>query len=109
MNSGSIKPAEPVDGVKAQNIFDIVPEAAGCAAVEDSAKLECLREVDYATFVNASNSVPSYLGYTSLAFSYTLRQDGQILNDSPEVLAETGRYAAVPIIIGNQENELRKT
>lgn len=108
MDSGSITPTEPVDGVKAQGIFDTVAEAAGCASVEDSAKLECLREVDYDTFVNASNSVPSYLGYTSLAFSYAPRQDGRVLSDSPDVLAETGKYAAVPIIIGNQENEVSK-
>ncbi|KAI3390867.1 hypothetical protein diail_8465, partial [Diaporthe ilicicola] len=105
MDSGSITSTKPVDGVKAQGIFDTVAEAAGCASVEDSAKLECLREVDYDTFVNASNSVPGYLGYTSLAFSYAPRQDGRVLSDSPDVLAETGKYAAVPIIIGNQENE----
>lgn len=40
MDSGSITPREPVDGVKAQGIFDTVAEAAGCASVEDSAKLE---------------------------------------------------------------------
>lgn len=108
MDSGSITPTEPVDGVKAQGIFDTVAEAAGCASVEDSAKLECLREVDYDTFVNASNSVPIYLGYTSLAFSYAPRQDGRVLSDSPDVLAETGKYAAVPRIIGNQENEVSK-
>lgn len=108
MNSGSITPTEPVDGVKAQGIFDTVAEAAGCASVVDSAKLECLREVDYGTFVNASNSVPSYLGYYSLAFNYAPRQDGRVLTDSPDILARTGKYAAVPMIIGNQENEVSK-
>lgn len=108
LDSGSITPTEPVDGVKAQGIFDTVAEAAGCASVEDSTKLECLREVDYDTFVNASNSVPSYLSYTSLAFSYAPRQDGRVLTASPEALAETGKYAAVPMIIGNQENEVSK-
>jgi carboxylesterase type B len=106
MDSGSITPTEPVDGVKAQGIFDTVVEAAGCASVEDSAKLDCLRGVDYDTFAKASNSVPSYLSYTSLAFSYAPRQDGRVLTDSPEVLVETGKYVAVPMIIGNQENEV---
>lgn len=113
MNSGSITPTEPVNGVKAQRIFDTVVEAAGCAleaaAGSDSAKLECLRGVDYDTFLNASNSVPSYLGYNSLAFSYAPRPDGRILTASPEVLAQTAKYAAVPIIIGNQENEVSKS
>jgi carboxylesterase type B len=107
MDSGSITPTEPVNGVKAQGIFDTVVEAAGCASAADSAKLECLRGVDYDTFVNASNSVPAYLGYDSLAFSYAPRPDGRILTASPEDLARTGKYAAVPMIIGNQENEVR--
>ena len=68
MDSGSITPTEPVNGVKAQAIFDMVVEAAGCASAADSAKLDYLRGVDY-DILNASNSVPSYLGYTSLAFS----------------------------------------
>ena len=59
MDSGSILPTEPVDGVEAQGIFNTVIEAAGCTSAVDSAKLECLRGVDYDTFVNASNSVPS--------------------------------------------------
>jgi carboxylesterase type B len=106
MNSGSITPTEPVDGVKAQGIFDAVAEAAGCGSAVSSSKLNCLRGVDYATFLKASNSAPPYLGYNSLAFSYAPRPDGRILTASPEVLAKEGRYAAVPIIIGNTENEV---
>ena len=108
MDSGSITPTEPVNGVKAQRIFDTVIEAAGCASAADSAKLECLRGVDYDIFVNASNVVPTLLGYDSLAFSYAPRPDGRILTASPEDLAQTGKYAAVPMIIGNQENEVNK-
>lgn len=108
MDSGSITPTEPVNGVKAQGIFNTVAEVAGCAGAADSAKLECLRGVDYETFVNASNSVPNSLGYTSLAFSYAPRPDGRTLTASPECLAHTGKYAAVPMIIGNQENEVSK-
>lgn len=108
MDSGSITPTEPVNGIKAQSIFDTVVEAAGCASVVNSAKLECLRRVDYDIFVNASNSVPIYLSYNSLAFSYAPRPDGRILTASPEVLAQTGKYAAVPMIIGNQENEVSR-
>ncbi|KAI1822744.1 Alpha/Beta hydrolase protein [Xylaria intraflava] len=105
MDSGSVIPSEPVDGVKAQEIFDTVAEAAGCASAADSAKLECLRSADFDTFLNASNSVPTFLSYNSLALSYSPRPDGQILTDSPDVLARESKYTAVPIIIGNQENE----
>lgn len=108
MNSGSITPTEPVDGVKAQGIFDAVAETAGCGSAGNSTKLECLRGVEYEMFLAASNSVPSFLSYNSLAFSYAPRPDGRVLTASPEVLAEKGKYAAVPIIIGNQENEVRR-
>lgn len=103
MNSGSLTPTQPIDGAKAQEIFNTVAEAAGCGS--DSSKLECLRGVDYETFLNASNSVPTYLTYSSLAFNFAPRPDGKVLTASPEVLAQTGKYAKVPLIIGNQENE----
>ncbi|KAH6638518.1 Alpha/Beta hydrolase protein [Truncatella angustata] len=107
MDSGSITPTEPVDSAKAQEIFDTVVEAAGCASVADSGKLECLRGIGYETFLKATNSVSTYLSYSSPAFNYAPRPDGRTLTASPEVLAETGKYATVPIIIGNQENEVR--
>lgn len=106
MDSGSITPTELMNGVKTQSIFDTVVEAAGRASAADSAKLECLRGVEYETFVNASNSIPAFLGYNSLAFSYAPRPDGWILTPSPEVLAQEGKYAAVPMIISSQENEV---
>ncbi|KAJ3455246.1 hypothetical protein MRS44_013846 [Fusarium solani] len=105
MNSGSLTPAEPVDGVKAQGIFDTVVREAGCDAVPDAEKLDCLRGLDYKTFADATTKVPSFNGYHSLAFSYAPRPDGRIITASAEVLAQTKKYAAVPMIIGNQQNE----
>ncbi|TEY42655.1 hypothetical protein BOTCAL_0387g00090 [Botryotinia calthae] len=75
VNSGSITPSEPANGEKAQEIFDTVVEAARFASAADLAKLECLREVDYDTFV----------GYNSPAFSYAPRPNGRVLTTSPEV------------------------
>ncbi|EXM17423.1 Carboxylesterase, type B [Fusarium oxysporum f. sp. vasinfectum] len=105
MNSGSLTPAEPVDGVKAQELFDIVVREAGCGAVPDKEKLDCLRGLDYETFLNATTKVPSYLGYHGIALSYYPRPDGRIITASAEILARKKKYAAVPMIIGNQENE----
>lgn len=106
MDSGSIVPTEPVDSSKPQAIFDTVIAVAGCAS--SSSKLECLRGLDYDTYANASASAPSFLGYHSLSLSYPPRPDGRILTASPEVLAQTGKYAPVPLIIGTQENEVSK-
>ncbi|KAI1494514.1 Alpha/Beta hydrolase protein [Biscogniauxia mediterranea] len=103
MNSGSIVPADPVDCTRCQGIYDAVVEQAGCSQASDT--LTCLREADYDTFLHAANSVPGVLSYSSVALSYLPRPDGVILPDSPNVLAAKGQYAAVPMIIGDQEDE----
>jgi carboxylesterase type B len=103
MNSGSIVPADPVDCPKGQVVYDTVVRKAGCSGAADT--LTCLREVDYDTFFQAANSVPGILSYDSVALSYLPRPDGKTLPDSPEVLAATGRYHAVPYILGDQEDE----
>ncbi|KAL0931278.1 sterol esterase precursor [Colletotrichum truncatum] len=103
MNSGSITPTDPVDCPKGQAVYDKVVEKAGCAGKADT--LNCLREVDYTTFLNAVTSVPGILSYSSVALSYLPRPDGKTLPLSPDVLAKEGKYAAVPMIIGDQEDE----
>ncbi|KAF9877865.1 carboxylesterase [Colletotrichum karsti] len=103
MNSGSITPTDPVDCPKGQAVYDKVVAEAGCAGKADT--LNCLREVPYTTFLNAVTSVPGILSYNSLALSYLPRPDGTALPASPDALAKEGRYAAVPMIIGDQEDE----
>ena len=103
MNSGSATPSDPVDCPKAQAIYDTVVERSGCQGEEDT--LDCLRGLPYEEFLEASNSVPRILSYNSLALSYLPRPDGTVLTDSPDVLAREGRYHAVPMIIGDQEDE----
>ncbi|OKL62108.1 hypothetical protein UA08_02242 [Talaromyces atroroseus] len=103
MDSGSVIPTNPVDGDAGQAIYDSVVEAAGCSSAADT--LECLRELDYTDYLNAANSVPGILSYTSVALSYLPRPDGTVLSDSPEVLIQEGKYAPVPFIVGDQEDE----
>ncbi|KAM0331356.1 hypothetical protein ACHAQA_003028 [Verticillium albo-atrum] len=103
MNSGSMVPADPVDCPKGQAVYDLVVAKAGCAGKADT--LNCLRDAPYQTFLNAVSSTPGILSYNSVALSYLPRPDGKVLTQSPDVLAATGKYAAVPMIIGNQEDE----
>jgi carboxylesterase type B len=103
MNSGSIVPADPVDCPKGQVIYNTVVKAAGCSGTADT--LACLRTVPYQTLLNATNSVPGILSYSSVALSYLPRPDGVVLTKSPEVLAAAGKYAKVPFIVGDQEDE----
>ncbi|KAI1084052.1 alpha/beta-hydrolase [Whalleya microplaca] len=103
MNSGSITPSDPIDCDRCQGVYDTVVARAGCAGASDT--LQCLREVDYDTFLGATNSVPGVLSYSSVALSYSPRPDGVVLPESPDVLVASGKYAAVPMIIGDQEDE----
>jgi carboxylesterase type B len=103
MNSGSVIPVASVDSPKAQGIYDQVVAASSCAGSADT--LSCLRSLPYDEFRAAANSVPNFLSYTSVALSYLPRPDGKVLTKSPHVLAASGKYAAVPMIIGDQEDE----
>lgn len=103
MNSGSVVPADPVDGVKGQQVYDTVVQSAGCSGAQDT--LECLRELDYTSFLNAAGSVPGILSYHSVALSYLPRPDGKVLTQSPDKIVTSGKYASVPFIVGDQEDE----
>lgn len=103
MNSGSVIPADPVDCPKGQLVYDTVVQNADCASSNNT--LQCLRETDYDSLINAMNSVPGLLSYSSVALSYLPRPDGKVLTETPDELAKTGRFAQVPFIIGDQEDE----
>ena len=103
MNSGSIIPADGVDCPKGQAVYDKVVQTAGCGSAPDT--LACLRGLDYTEFLRAGNSVPGIVSYNSVALSYLPRPDGAALPDSPDRLVKRGAYAAVPMIIGSQEDE----
>ncbi|KAF2748699.1 alpha/beta-hydrolase [Sporormia fimetaria CBS 119925] len=103
MNSGSIAPAEPVDAPKAQAVYNQVVSKAGCSSAADT--LGCLRQVPYQTFLDAANSVPGILSYNSVALAYLPRPDGRVLTQSVDLLVKAGKYAKVPMINGNQEDE----
>jgi triacylglycerol lipase len=103
MDSGSLVPADPVDCPKGQVVYDTVVANAGCSSAAST--LDCLRSLDYESFLSAANSVPGLLSYSSIALSYVPRPDGTALTASPDVLISEGKYAAVPFIIGDQEDE----
>ncbi|GAO17390.1 uncharacterized protein UV8b_06108 [Ustilaginoidea virens] len=103
MNSGTIAPADPVDCPKGQAVYNQVVQAANCSGAADT--LACLRQRDYKTFLAAANSVPGMFSYQSVALSYLPRPDGRVLTDSPDKLLQSGRYHAVPMIVGDQEDE----
>ncbi|KAI9159155.1 Lipase-like protein [Paramyrothecium foliicola] len=103
MSSGSIIPTKPLDSTRGQAVYDQVVKAGGCSTAANT--LDCLRKLSYNDFLNAANSVPHLLSYNSLALSYLPRPDGRTLTASPDELVLSGKYAAVPMIVGNMEDE----
>jgi len=61
--------------------------------------------VPYTKFLNAANAVPGILSYFTVNLSYLPRPDGRALTASPDALLTAGKYAAVPFIVGDQEDE----
>lgn len=80
-----------------------VVQAAGCSGSSNT--LACLREVPYTKFLTAANSVPGILSYFTVNLSYLPRPDGKVLTASPDTLLAAGKYAKVPFIVGDQEDE----
>ena len=103
MNSGSIVPVDPVDCPKGQKVFDTISSAAGCDGAAD--RLQCLRDTPLQTLLEASTLVPTFTGYDSIALSFIPRPDGVVLTKSPEILLKEGKFARVPVIIGDEEDE----
>lgn len=102
MSSGNATPVDPIDSSKAQAIYNTVRDKVGCD-VPDS--LACIRNVSFPNLFEAVISVPRIISYNSLALSYLPRPDGRVIGDSPDVLAKDGKVHAVPMIIGDQEDE----
>ncbi|KAK8193645.1 acetylcholinesterase/Butyrylcholinesterase [Phyllosticta capitalensis] len=105
MNSGSVVPANDIDSVKPQRIYDTVVSNSGCKGDPDT--LACLRRLPTKEMITAFNSVPGLFDYSSLDLSYLPRPDpgDNFFPQSPEIPGLAGKVARVPIIIGDQEDE----
>jgi carboxylesterase type B len=80
-----------------------VVKEAGCSGSTNS--LACLRITPYTKLLQACNSVPGILGYFTVNLSYLPRPDGKTITASPDELVLNGKYAKVPFIVGDQEDE----
>lgn len=103
MNSGSVVPADSVDCDKGQAVYDHIVAGSGCSDAADT--LQCLREVDLNTLLDATTDIPTFLSYQSIALHYMPRPDNKTISASPDQLIEAGKFAQVPVIIGDEEDE----
>lgn len=103
MNSGSVVPADPVDCDKGQAVYDHIVAGSGCSDASDT--LQCLREVSLDTLLEATADIPTFTSYQSIALHYLPRPDNKTMSASPDQLIEAGKFAQVPVIIGDEEDE----
>lgn len=78
---------------ESQGVYDQLVNITNCGAATDS--LECLRNVDYNTLMDAVNETPNTLSYTSLMGVWRPRVDGDVLPRNPACLVQSGKYAKV--------------
>ncbi|KAL7790862.1 Alpha/Beta hydrolase protein [Trichoderma ceciliae] len=103
MSSGSLVPADYANSPKCQEVYNAVVKAAGCQRKQDT--LQCLRELSPSEFERATNSIPGITAVEALRLLYIPRPDGDLIRYSPEKLVNNSMFLAVPMILGNQEDE----
>nr|ACN78942.1 lipase [Diutina rugosa] len=103
MQSGAMVPSDPVDGTYGTQIYDTLVASTGCSSASN--KLACLRGLSTQALLDATNDTPGFLAFSSLRLSYLPRPDGVNITDDFYALVRNGKYAHVPVIIGDQNDE----
>lgn len=105
LSSGSMIPALSYDSPKAQEIYDTVADRAGCGQSTDS--LDCLRELDAKKLQAAGYSLNMEFRYLGGNTPYFPRPDNtdSFFSISADAALAAGKYAKVPVLSGNSEDE----
>ncbi|GAA5836898.1 hypothetical protein JCM11251_005817 [Rhodosporidiobolus azoricus] len=101
MQSGSPIPVGPPE--YGQSSFDALVNAGGCASASD--KIACLRALPYSKMRDATNTLGNIFSYRSVSLPFLPRTDGTFLTATSQELEQSGKYARLPIINGDQYDE----
>ncbi|KAF8578463.1 carotenoid ester lipase precursor [Ramaria rubella] len=101
MESGS--PLPTTDLTAGQPFFDQLVANTGCSGSNDV--LACLRAVPAETFQIAVNESPSISGFMSLQLAWQPRTDGEFIAENPQDSISRGKYARVPFVTGDCDDE----
>ncbi|KAF9043105.1 carotenoid ester lipase precursor [Panaeolus papilionaceus] len=86
-----------------QPYFDKIVQATNCATAQDA--IDCLRKVPYDNLLAAINTTPNLFSPQSLRLAYTPMIDGRLIKRAPLLSVKQGKYARIPVITGNVEDE----
>ncbi|VVT44443.1 uncharacterized protein SAPINGB_P000418 [Magnusiomyces paraingens] len=99
MQSGGVLPVNNVSSSWPQKAFDTVINGVGCDGADD--KIACLRTKNTTEVTKASSGVSmvdAFLGFSP-------HPDGDVISSNTFELFRKGKFAKVPYITGNQEDE----
>lgn len=108
MQSGSQLPMGSITDERPQKLYERFARAAGCEPSKGGDEtIACLRSKTSDELSRAQNSfgITEAFGIMDMFLSWSPRADGEFLTDIPYKLATEGKFASVPFIIGDQEDE----
>ncbi|KAF8558698.1 alpha/beta-hydrolase [Imleria badia] len=103
MESGSASPIHGITFQAAQDNYDFLVEQVDCTSASDT--LSCLRQAPYQTIINAVLQTTPLLSYQALNTSWRPLVDGVFLKQSIRQSLSEGKYARVPAILGDVDDE----
>ncbi|KAF8550232.1 alpha/beta-hydrolase [Imleria badia] len=103
MESGSASPGHDITSQQAQDKYDFILQQTNCAAANNT--LDCLRQAPYESILAAVLQTPPLLSYQALNTSWKPLIDGVFLKQSIRQSLSQGKYAQVPAILGDVDDE----
>ncbi|KAG0150341.1 hypothetical protein CROQUDRAFT_104434 [Cronartium quercuum f. sp. fusiforme G11] len=101
--SGTALPTQHLSKGAGQEAYDIISREVGCSATNDT--LACIRKVEFETLVKALNKLEGILSLNFYPPNFTPFIDGKFISETPRSAFANGRFAKVPMITGNQDDE----
>ncbi|KAH9824740.1 lipase [Melampsora americana] len=101
--SGSAFPVETLSSGAGQAIYDKIVNYTGCASSPNT--LDCLRAVDYDTLYAAMNRIPGLFSTGAFPSPFSPFIDGEFVTANIDQLLSEGKFAKVPLISGNEDDE----
>ncbi|KAJ7607559.1 sterol esterase [Roridomyces roridus] len=101
MQSGSPDTSPLVSGGQAD--YDELVSASGCSGAAST--LDCLKQVPFDTIMAAINDSPDIFSFKSLNIVWRPRVDGDLLVQDPLISVDQGKYAQIPFLTGDSDDE----
>lgn len=103
MESGSAAPIHEITSEQQQENYDFLVAQTNCGGASDT--LGCLREAPYEAIANATAQMTALLSYQSLNSTWGPLVDGVFLKQTVRQSLRAGKYARVPVILGDVDDE----